>query len=526
MMSIRNWLAAVFLCGLFVLSSTASAYVTIRGEYNQHLIWGDGQIPWYLDSAGSDDLSSTQVVDALTAAFNAWSQPECSGLSFVYQGTADGEVFGALYVRFDEDDFGHASEHALAYAGPSNFNPDGTVHSGLMVFNGRDYTWTDIAVTGQGTLSDLQAVATHEVGHVLGLHHSRDKDATMFFSGGSMTARSLSQDDINGVCFLYPASEFAKGSVCDSCDDDSDCAQGDCIDHPWENGRFCGQACTYTSQCPNGFVCDNQGQCAPEYDYCSQAGGNIPFGSYCWGNETCESGICIAYGSTLFCSALCTQGCPDGANCLAGQVCAPVECNPIWDSGCPSDRACIWQTVTPSQPGGDTVGGLCVSLNGGSGVGEACGGILQGCSPELYCWREEGQEEGVCLRDCRRQTQEGCTPEEYCLDLEDLENPARGVCVPKAEPTPVPDVTTSDVGAGEDVNVELDDLGSDVGVQLPPPPNTDDKPHEGTTGGCRSGGEEQTSFGVWLLLLCTAIRFSRRREEGQALCVSVFDRAR
>jgi hypothetical protein len=59
---------------------------------------------------------------------------------------------------------------------------------------------------------DLQSVATHEFGHALGLDHSGIAHAVMFPAGdtGESQQRTLSSDDIVGISFLYPSSNFAS----------------------------------------------------------------------------------------------------------------------------------------------------------------------------------------------------------------------------------------------------------------------------------------------------------------------------
>jgi hypothetical protein len=58
---------------------------------------------------------------------------------------------------------------------------------------------------------DLQSLATHEFGHALGLDHSGIAHAVMFPAGdtGQSQQRTLSSDDIIGISFLYPSSNFA-----------------------------------------------------------------------------------------------------------------------------------------------------------------------------------------------------------------------------------------------------------------------------------------------------------------------------
>ena len=55
-----------------------------------------------------------------------------------------------------------------------------------------------------GDQIDLVSVATHEIGHILGLQHSTDVNAVMYpFLNFGMTKRELSHDDIDGMLALY-----------------------------------------------------------------------------------------------------------------------------------------------------------------------------------------------------------------------------------------------------------------------------------------------------------------------------------
>jgi hypothetical protein len=53
---------------------------------------------------------------------------------------------------------------------------------------------------------DLASVLTHESGHLLGLAHSEDAEATMFASAspGEVNKRTLASDDAQAVCAAYP----------------------------------------------------------------------------------------------------------------------------------------------------------------------------------------------------------------------------------------------------------------------------------------------------------------------------------
>jgi len=357
-------LVGVFVAAL-LLPQAASAYVTLKNFRGNETKWSTNTVPYYIDSAGDPDLPFTAIRDSISAAFGSWEGVGCSALRFTYSGVASGAQRGGVYLRFESSSWDPTVGDAAAYT-MSDKSSNGTITASLIVFNSVDVSWTTSeSAAGFGHRVDLQGVAAHEIGHALGLDHPWRRDATMFFSGGSAELRSLADDDERGACYLYPASAFEDGRVCDSCSEHGNCQSGACLSFPWEGSSFCGEPCSGQT-CPTGFKCLSvegvADQCVPEHDYCSPRGGNVPNGSYCWGPAMCARGQCIPV--------------PEDA------YCAP-ECNPSSSSGgCPSGFQCF-----PTAQGG----GVCIK-EGSKAFGEPCATLLE-------C-KSSSCQFGQCTQDC------------------------------------------------------------------------------------------------------------------------------
>ena len=79
-----------------------------------------------------------------------------------------------------------------------------------IIFNPVEQFYT--TATTPPTAFDVQAVATHEIGHMLGLDHSGIAHSMMYPFGDTTAAiqeRTLAVDDVAGTAFLYPSTSFS-----------------------------------------------------------------------------------------------------------------------------------------------------------------------------------------------------------------------------------------------------------------------------------------------------------------------------
>jgi len=146
--------------------------------------------------SGTADLAGDTERPPIRNAFNTW-QNEIS-IDFSEVGTANNPNFTIGWFTGNHGD-------GSSFDGPSNVlahaffpPPCGGPNSGKLHFDDAE-TWRLQAAPG---VFDVETVALHEIGHLLGLDHSTVPGAVMFptYSGAR---RALSADDIAGIRSLY-----------------------------------------------------------------------------------------------------------------------------------------------------------------------------------------------------------------------------------------------------------------------------------------------------------------------------------
>jgi hypothetical protein len=146
---------------------------------------------------GTGDIPGTQERNAVRNAFNTWAATLC-GVTF-QERTDDPVDFEIGWFSGNHGDGsafdGVGNTLAHAFYPP----PCGGSHAGECHFDEAE-TWS---LTGAGATFDVETVALHEIGHLLGLDHSSVVGSVMFPSYGGVR-RALTQDDIDGIRRLYP----------------------------------------------------------------------------------------------------------------------------------------------------------------------------------------------------------------------------------------------------------------------------------------------------------------------------------
>lgn len=355
----------------------AQAWTGIDGdEVPPHPVWLTLPVTYTLNSQGSVDLggfSATETV--ILASFASWSAPECTDWATSYGGSTTRRPGSDGYnvMAWTESGWGYES-YAIGVTTVSFYSSERIAEADID-FNGQYFTWSTSG--GSGSTVDTQSIATHEMGHFLGLGHptscSEGQTMCATYSGGT-GARTLAPDDINGVCTIYPsgsggcvtdsdcsAGEHCDGGICvpdttagepcDPCSSHEDCGStyDFCLSGFPDGGAYCGAQCTTDTNCPTGFSCMEVSgstvfQCIPDSMDCSSTPPECTTDSDCPTGEICDGGECVPDTTT---------DCATDADCPAGYVCDGGTCVPDTTPDCYTDADC--------PPGTVCDGGTCVT---------------------------------------------------------------------------------------------------------------------------------------------------------------------
>lgn len=183
--------------------------------------WETPEIEFALNMRGFPGLSDAAVRAALVASFSTWQDVACGGrpLGFRFSQLLQSTALTVGPIETEPNlnviSWLSAQEWAQLGFGSSEFartkvwfdEHTGEIVGADIAFNGSimPLTVCPDSTSCAPTAVDLQNVATHEIGHFLGLAHSADPAATMWCSAarGDHEKRSLGEDDSAGLCAIY-----------------------------------------------------------------------------------------------------------------------------------------------------------------------------------------------------------------------------------------------------------------------------------------------------------------------------------
>jgi hypothetical protein len=228
----RSALAAA-LAAVALSAAPASAYLKLGTRLDNRTVnlrWEEFPVRYFVTNAAGGGVSATQLRDAVNRAFATWDAVDTAETT--------SEFVGFTNARPNDDDgltvigFDNRPDQDRTL-GATSFLID-TLSGEIVeaeIFLNSSFDWS-VASGGEADHFDVESIALHEIGHLLGLGHSAlgetelrsggrrvlGAEAVMFpvaFSAGTTIGRTLKADDIAGISDTYPNATYRRerGSV-------------------------------------------------------------------------------------------------------------------------------------------------------------------------------------------------------------------------------------------------------------------------------------------------------------------------
>ncbi len=184
------------------------------------LFWPTSCVGYVLQEDASDDFDLERTRALVREAFATWESADCEGGGVAIktedlgdvscnQISYDPETKNANVIMFRDDDWPYAGgASALAITTVTYAVDSGEIRDVDMEINTEHVSFS----TSDGDITvDLLSILTHEAGHFLGLGHSGVSSSTMVveYPPESISLRSLDDDDVAGLCAIYPPTSNA-----------------------------------------------------------------------------------------------------------------------------------------------------------------------------------------------------------------------------------------------------------------------------------------------------------------------------
>lgn len=222
---VRRALSAALALALLAAPRAARAWCRTTSDMQQDatacvstgvaLFWGVRCIALSLNaSALPAGMSSAQVRGLLGDALSTWGAVRCDGQRpavDLSQGPLTTSVAGYFsgvantnVVTFRQDwRAAGLPPSAIALTVVTFVQTTGEVRDADVMVN----LTVPLSASADARGNDLPTALVHEVGHVLGLDHSNERTAVMWYGAGrGEQRRALQPDDVAGVCAIHPPS--------------------------------------------------------------------------------------------------------------------------------------------------------------------------------------------------------------------------------------------------------------------------------------------------------------------------------
>lgn len=200
---------------LLVLSCQCFGWTHLSGNT---FGWKQKKLTFYVNTANCT-LPDSQIFSIVDTALAAWNGIPSTDLELVRASTpaTDGDAelragtatqVPLIVCSTHLADYSQNPNAILAFMPFSQIDSEGYINYSGLVLNAEVGSAAEISTLSP---SEVELVMGHEMGHVLGLGHSADPDALMYFQLNK-NFLLITQDDIDGITQLYPRNEFVAGA--------------------------------------------------------------------------------------------------------------------------------------------------------------------------------------------------------------------------------------------------------------------------------------------------------------------------
>ena len=182
-------------CWAFTLNSSSDS--NFKG-------WNNANISFKINT--SNCPSNIDIAGLMNTAFQIWNNVATSNIHLSIAGTTSSTSSSTPTTVYCETNFQSVTGADQNYvpAAASLSSSGDYASSGVFYLN---------VSSGSANISrfdptKLSIIMAHEIGHILGLGHSQDSAALMYYDATAKTTLNLSQDDVDGVSYLYPRNEL------------------------------------------------------------------------------------------------------------------------------------------------------------------------------------------------------------------------------------------------------------------------------------------------------------------------------
>ena len=201
---------------------------TVVGSRTESLRWRQFPIRYFVSNVDVPGVTAQQFQSAVTTAFGTWHAVENTQTSSTFAGFVQASPFADDGMNV----LGYLSrpgeDRTLAATTFTVDETDGRILESDIYFN-TIFPWST-AEAGSTDRYDVQSIALHEIGHLLGLSHSAlgeteligggrrviGAEAVMFpiaFQRGNIADRTLKADDIAGISDIYGTTTFSRARL-------------------------------------------------------------------------------------------------------------------------------------------------------------------------------------------------------------------------------------------------------------------------------------------------------------------------